>query len=120
MGRRILVIDDDATILDLIRAVLLEEGHDVDVALNGAEALAKDSRPPEVCVLDMFLPGISGPDLVTALRDKFGQDLPILLTSASIVEREAEQLGAYEYLPKPFDLEELLGAVRRGLDGSSS
>lgn len=115
-GRRILVIDDDATILDLIRAVLLEDGHTVEVALNGTEALARDGAdPPEVCVLDMFLPGISGPELVVALRDKYGHSLPILLTSASIVEREAAQLGAYEYLPKPFDLEELLAAVRRGL-----
>jgi CheY-like chemotaxis protein len=118
-GRRILVVDDDASIADLIRAVLLEEGHDVEVALNGADALARNGpQPPEVCVLDMFLPDLSGPELVAALRGKYGQDLPILLTSASVVPREAKALGAYAYLPKPFELEELLAAVRRGLDGA--
>src|ERR1044071_5658952 len=89
-NRRILVIDDDATILELIRAVLTDEGLNVETALSGQEALSTDSeQPPDVCVLDMFLPGISGPELVAQLRARFGAGLPILLTSASIVEREA-------------------------------
>ncbi len=113
---KILVIDDDETILDLIRAVLQEEGLEVEGALTGQEALDADgSSTPDVCVLDMFLPGINGAPLVAGLRAKYGQGLPILVTSASIVDQEARQLGAYEYLPKPFDLEELLAAVRRGL-----
>lgn len=109
-----LVVDDDETILDLIGAILAEDGLVVEQALDGEDALNCDG-PPDLCVLDMFLPGIRGAELADALRAKYGKDLPILVTSASIVAQEARDLGAYEYLPKPFDLEDLLAAVRRGL-----
>jgi DNA-binding response OmpR family regulator len=122
-GPRVLVIDDDPTILELIRAILSEEGYVVDAALTGKAALADGNAPtPAVVVLDMYLPGISGAELVEALRVRYGHNLPIMLTSASTVDDEAQALGAYEYLPKPFDLEELLASVRRGLtigDGAS-
>ena len=124
-GRQILVIDDDPTILELMTAVLTEEGYAVDAALTGNAVLADGSgiRPPELVVLDMFLPGISGAELAEALRAKYGAELPILVTSASSVEDQAQAFGAYDYLSKPFDLETLLAGVRRGLpprqDGSS-
>ena len=113
----VMVVDDDPTILDLLRAVLLEEGYRVNAALNGAQALGFPAdQAPAVVVLDMFLPGMNGPELAVALRSKFGAQLPILVTSASNVDAEAQALGAYEYLPKPFDLDALLAGVRRGLN----
>ena len=113
---RILVIDDDPTILELIKAILKDEGHSVNAALTGEDVLADGAIPaPDLLVLDMFLPGISGRELAEALRARYGQDLPILVTSASSVDREARALGAYECLPKPFELDELLAGVRQGL-----
>ncbi|HEX6511542.1 MAG TPA: response regulator [Chloroflexota bacterium] len=118
MAHRILVVDDDSTIVDLIKAVLADEGFAVTTALDGREALdGRSEGPPDLVVLDMFLPTMSGEEVADALRAKYGPDLPILVTSASKVDVEAQALGAYENLPKPFDLEELLAAVRRGLAG---
>ena len=113
---RVLVIDDDLTILELIKAILMEDGHEVVTALSGDAVLNDGALPaPDLVVLDMFVPGISGAELAQALRARFGRDLPILVTSASSVDGEARALGAYECLPKPFELEELLAGVRQGL-----
>ena len=114
---RILVIDDDPTILELIKAILMEDGHTVDAALTGDAVLGRDGAmpAPDLVVLDMFLPGTSGGELAEALRARYGTELPILVTSASSVDGEARALGAFECLPKPFELDELLEGVRRGL-----
>jgi len=117
-GARVLVIDDDRTILDLIHAVLADEGFHVDTALSGDEAVNSPPYGVDLVVLDMFLPGLSGVELTDALRAKYGADLPILVTSASPVAREAHAIGAYEYLAKPFDLVDLVAAIRRGLDSA--
>ena len=114
-GPRILVIEDDETILGLIEAVLMEEGFTVDAALSGQQALDLDcSHSPAMVVLDMFLPGISGAELAEALRAKYGAGLPILVTSASNVRAQARALGAH-YLPKPFELVDLMEAVHQAL-----
>jgi DNA-binding response OmpR family regulator len=115
-SRTVLIIEDDPTVLDLIRSVLVDDGLSVETALNGQAALDHDGQSaPDVCVLDMYLPGINGAELVDGLRAKYGSNLPILVTSASIVPNVAHELGAYEYLPKPFDLDQLVAAVQRGL-----
>jgi two-component system OmpR family response regulator len=116
-GVMILVIDDDRTILDLISSVLRDEGYTVEPRLTGQDALEHPcASSPAVCVLDMFLPGTSGAELADALREQYGADLPICVISASRVEGEALALGAYEYLPKPFDLEDLLDCVQHGVE----
>jgi len=112
----ILVIEDDVTIVELIRALLVEEGYRVRVATSGPQALAGEHPAPALVVLDMYVPGLSGSELADRLRASYGAELPILVISASNVDGEAHKLGAYEYLPKPFDLDKLLAAVRRGLD----
>jgi DNA-binding response OmpR family regulator len=113
---RIMVIDDDATILELIKAVLVEDGFTVDARLNGRAALdSPPNEPPALVILDIYLPGLSGAELVQALRAKYGAGLPILVTSATNLDEEASTLGSYEYLAKPFDLDQLMAAVRRGL-----
>jgi DNA-binding response OmpR family regulator len=115
---RILVIDDDPTILEMLRTILTEEGFHADAALTGEDALNSPPRAIDLIVLDMFLPGASGPELAERLRKKYGAEVPILVTSASPVEGESRALGAYEYLPKPFELVDLAAAIRRGLESS--
>jgi CheY-like chemotaxis protein len=118
-GRRVLVIDDDATIVGLIKTVLSDEGYDVAGALHGQQALRLDGPPPDLVVLDMYIPGLlSGASLADALRAKYDRDLPILVMSASNVAKEAKALGAVSYLAKPFDLVALLEAIRLALSAS--
>ena len=112
----ILVIEDDPTIVELIRALLTEEGYGVCVAGSGQQALDAGYPVPALVVMDMYIPGLRGSELADRLRASYGAELPILVISASNVDGEAHKLGAYEYLPKPFDLDKLLAAVRRGLD----
>jgi DNA-binding response OmpR family regulator len=114
------VIDDDPTILQLIKDVLTDEGFTVEAEPSGVKALEMaHAARPDLVVLDMYIPGLSGRPLVQALRRRFGAGLPVLLTSASSMDDEVEGIGAYECLPKPFDIDELLAAVRRGLPASS-
>ena len=111
----ILVVEDDSTIVELIRVVLADEGYQVRVASNGDEALTAAGGDVALVVMDMYVPGVSGKPLADRLRAMLGPDTPILVVSASNVDDEALGLGAYEYLPKPFDIDELVRAVRRGL-----
>ena len=112
----VLVVDDDRTILELVRTVLTDEGLEVVGALDGCQAMSRcrEARPALV-VLDMYIPGLSGAELARELRRVAGDKLPILVMSASSVDQQARALGAFRYLPKPFDLTDLLAAVHEGL-----
>ncbi|MEK8026664.1 MAG: hypothetical protein RLY78_1963 [Pseudomonadota bacterium] len=125
----ILIIEDDARIADFLGRGLRAEGHRVDIASDGRQGLeaarqaardaATDGRPT-VLVLDLMLPGLGGLEICQTLRAE-GVALPILMLSAlgRVEDRVAGlRLGADDYLPKPFDFEELLARLeslsRRG------
>ena len=114
MGRRILVVDDDARLAASLRRALAYEGHGVEVAADGPSALvAARDRPPDLVVLDLMLPGIDGVEVCRRLRA--GSDLPILMLTArdAISDRVAGlDAGADDYLVKPFAYDELLARVR--------
>lgn len=113
---RVLIVDDDPQIRRLVRMVLEDEGHEVCLAADGREAL--DLLPaanPEVIVLDMHMPELDGPGFIASYRAAPAPCAPIVLMSG---ERGAhiESLGAAVILPKPFDLDDLVSAVRTALD----
>jgi two-component system response regulator MprA len=113
MKARILVIDDDKKITDLLRRGLSYEGYSVDVAYDGKEGLdiARD-RTPDLVILDIMMPGIDGLEVCRRLRA--GGDLPILMLTAkdAVSDRVAGlETGADDYLVKPFAFEELLARV---------
>jgi two-component system KDP operon response regulator KdpE len=116
-GARLLVVDDDPQILRALRANLGGHGYRVHTAEDGAAALDAFSRQrPDVVVLDLGLPGIDGHEVIRRLRE-FGQT-PIVVLSARSQEREkvrALDLGADDYLTKPFGVEELLARLRVAL-----
>lgn len=115
---KILVVDDDDAIRLVIHEALSREGHDVRTAASVAEqAKILSQFEPDVLVTDVILPDGNGLDLVPEILAR-RPDLPIIVLSAqntlATAVRATEQ-GAFEYLPKPFDLDELCQAVQDGL-----
>jgi DNA-binding response OmpR family regulator len=113
MGARILVVEDEPRLRELLRLYLEREGHAVTDVGDGQAALAAfDEAGADLVVLDLMLPGLQGEAVLAALRE--GGDVPVLITSAkrSDAERIAGlRLGADDYLGKPFNPHELTARV---------
>ncbi|HEY6201661.1 MAG TPA: response regulator [Candidatus Limnocylindria bacterium] len=109
-----LVVDDDASILDTVSAILSGEGYDVVSVTSGQEALESVARKqPAVILLDMRMPVMDGWAVARALHAQ-GINVPIVvMTAAESARRWADEVGAEGYLAKPFGLDELLAAVGR-------
>jgi two-component system response regulator MprA len=114
MPTRILVIDDDLKITDVLRRGLTYQGYLADIAHGGEEGLRIAlEQPPDLVILDVLMPGLDGLEVCRRLRA--AGDLPILLlTARDAVEDRVAGLdsGADDYLVKPFAFEELLARVR--------
>ncbi len=112
---RVLVVEDDPKLAALLRQGLTDEGNTVDVAADGVSGLHFGlTRQYDTIVLDLMLPGRDGLDVLRALRAR-GNRAPILvLTARSSLESRVQglDLGADDYLGKPFDLKELLARLR--------
>ncbi|MGH9423129.1 MAG: response regulator [Thermoanaerobaculia bacterium] len=111
----ILVVDDDAPILALMRALLREFGFEAVTAESGAAALeAARSRRPSVVVMDRNMPGMTGDEVIRALRSEPGfENLPILILSGQPVSKEElSGLGADGAVLKPFDVTDLVAQLR--------
>lgn len=113
-GPRILVVDDEPAIQRTLRTSLRARGYDVTVTENGEDALQVAAQsPPDLVILDLMLPDQSGLDVCRALRSDSA--VPILVLSARGEERakvHALDLGADDYLTKPFGMDEMLARVR--------
>jgi two-component system response regulator RegX3 len=110
----ILVVDDDPGVLDVVSFMLRREGFDVDEEKNGNAALvAARERSYDIVILDIMLPGMSGTDVCRELRAE--SDVPILMLTARDAELDRVlglELGADDYVTKPFSTAELLSRVR--------
>jgi len=113
-NRKIVVIDDEQSVREVVRAYLEKDGYQVFVAGNGAEGLALAERVgPALIVLDLMLPDISGEEICAEVRGR--SDVPILMLTAkaSADDRVAGLVsGADDYLVKPFSPRELVARVR--------
>jgi two-component system response regulator AtoC len=118
-GSSILIADDDEPIRDLLRDILEPEGASIRLAASGKEVLAAiDADEPDVTICDVRMPPPDGLAVLQALREK-GVDLPVLIITAqpsSTMTIEAMQKGAYDYIAKPFDPDEILHTVQRALE----
>jgi CheY-like chemotaxis protein len=108
----VLIADDDADILALVKAVLERSGHEVVAVRDGAEALASvGARKPDLAVLDIAMPEVDGLEVLRRLRaDATTSDLPVVLLSARAQEADVKRgfaIGASAYLKKPFSPREL-------------
>ncbi|MGC4890660.1 response regulator transcription factor [Micromonospora sp. DT227] len=115
MGQRVLVVDDDRTVADVVCRYLEHAGYEVEHAGDGAAALdAVSRRPPHLVVLDLMLPVLDGLEVCRRLRER-PDGVPIVMLTARGDEADrilGLQLGADDYLGKPFSPRELVLRVR--------
>jgi DNA-binding response OmpR family regulator len=111
---RVLVVEDDEEIADVLRRSLRQEGHEVRTAVDGEEALvAASDFVPDMVVLDLGLPKLDGVEVCRRLRE--GGDVPILILTARVETEDRVRgldAGADDYLVKPFERAELLARLR--------
>jgi CheY-like chemotaxis protein len=112
----LLVVDDDPAILSTVSDILSDEGYHVVTATNGAEALeALERVAPQLILLDMRMPVMDGWEFAQALSPQQRTIPLIVMTAAYDARKWAFEIGAANYLAKPFDLLELLAVVERQL-----
>ena len=117
MRKKVLVVDDEKSISDIIKFNLLKDGYDVEVAEDGDEALKKVyTMQPDLILLDVMLPKLDGFQVCRKIRESF--NTPIIMLTAK--EEEVDkvlglELGADDYMTKPFGMRELLARVKANL-----
>jgi len=117
---RILVVDDEALIRQLVVDTLTDEGHEVCAADSGESALSQLAEPrPDLLIVDLRMPGMTGQELVRRQRAE-SEPIPVVVLSGS---SEAKQLGAEmgadAVIHKPFDLDELVRVVEQVIDAAA-
>jgi len=115
-----LIADDSAAIRDVLREALVDEGYDVSEAASGDEVLAEFNGngvpKPDLVLMDIRMPGKDGIEVLRALRASRDAELPIIVMTAfgsASTAIEAMKLGAFDYIAKPFELEEVTVAIER-------
>lgn len=114
---RVLIVEDESTLAASVRFHLEREGFLVDVALDGAQGLELfRARPPDMVLLDLMLPGMSGMDVCRHIRTS--SDVPVIMLTAKDSEADIVaglEVGADDYVTKPFSMRELIARVRANL-----
>ncbi len=106
MAHKVLVIDDEASIGEMIRDYLIDEGYEVWIATDGDEGLDVVKREkPELVLLDVLLPGMGGVECLKRIKRHHKEAVVIMLSGLhdERVAKQAIRYGAYEYVTKPFD-----------------
>ena len=118
---RILVVDDNRDILDLVQRVLLTYGYDVVIARDGLEALQQESTAqPDLVVLDVNLPTLDGWEVCRRIKAR--RDVPVMLLTVRAERADLERsrdAGADDHLPKPFDIAEFLSHINQLVAGAA-
>jgi DNA-binding response OmpR family regulator len=119
--KTILVCDDDPLLVDIVKFRLMSRGYHVEVAADGADALDRiNTAKPDAVVLDCMMPVMDGLQLLRLLREKHEtRDVPVIMLSARKQEADvvgALELGATDYMVKPFSPEELVVRLTRLLE----
>lgn len=123
-SKKILVVDDEADLVETVRFPLEMEGFDVLVSYNGEDALGQARREkPDLIILDLMLPKLDGYKVCRLLKfDERYKHIPILMLTAKTQEKDkilGMETGADEYITKPFEMDDLLGKVKAYLKTSS-
>jgi DNA-binding response OmpR family regulator len=118
--KKVLIVDDEPDIVESIRFTLELEGIDCIVARDGGEALVKAKiAPPDLILLDVMLPEVNGYKVSRLLKfDATYRQIPIIMLTARAQQKDRElgaEMGADEYVTKPFEMSELVALVKRYL-----
>ena len=111
---KILVVDDDPNIRELLRVHLINNGFEVALAVDGRDAVEKTLEPPDLAIIDLMMPKMDGFELCRQLRDYY-ENLPVLmLTAKADIGSKAKgyEAGTDDYLTKPFEGAELIMRVK--------
>lgn len=117
MNKKILIVEDEKPISDIIKFNLVKEGYDIDTAFDGEEALKKVYQfQPDLILLDVMLPKLDGFQVCRKIRESF--NMPIIMLTAK--EEEVDkvlgfELGADDYITKPFGMRELIARVKANI-----
>ena len=123
MAKTVLVVDDEKAIVDILEFNLRKEGYETLCAYDGTEGLrmAREANP-DLMLLDVMLPGMDGFSVCSALRSE-GSDLPIIMITAREEETDKVfglEIGADDYITKPFSMRELLARVKANMRRSAA
>ena len=119
MTAKILVIDDESGIREGVKRALTPQGYVVDGAENGAEGLRKiQSNGFDLVLIDVMMPGVSGIDLIASIHQHDSETVCIIITGYATVELAVRAIkqGAYDFLTKPFTVDDLMIVVNQGLE----
>jgi CheY-like chemotaxis protein len=113
--KKILIVDDEFDIVDVLGDLLTAEGYQVVTAANGREGLTRlhDSLV-DLVLLDCMMPIVDGPEMLRLMREDANMvHIPVIMMSAAEMRQQVQALGCSAFLKKPFDLNSLLGTVAR-------
>jgi len=116
--RKILVVDDEATVCRSIRKALARDDYEIDVALSGEEGLKMEQQKKyDVIIVDLMMPGLNGMDLLKSLKTISPAVQVVMITGYPTMKNtlQAMQIGAFDFLPKPFLPYDLRNLVARAL-----
>jgi len=111
---KILLVEDDVNTRLGLREILQTEGHEVTVAKNGRQALARCGESTEILLCDFKLPDLSGMDVIRRLKRRYPRLMLIVMTAYSTPEvvNEAKAIGVIDWLSKPLNIEKLLSLIQ--------
>src|SRR5215211_6844380 len=120
-AKTVLVVDDEMDIRTVVEMTLTDAGYEVTTAEDGAEALRSvDQRLPAVILLDMRMPVMDGWEFARRFRERYNHHAPIIvMTAAENAQARAAEVGAEDYIGKPFDLRGLVRVVGRHAEGAA-
>ena len=116
---KILIVDDEERIRTILAAILNAEGYQVEAAADGIEALERGAAfRPDVLIVDLQMPRMDGIETIGRFKERVPHAAAIILTAHGSIQSAVQAIksGAYDYLTKPFDNDQLLMVVRRASD----
>ncbi len=119
--KKIMIVDDETDLREMINLMMKKEGYETQMAENGEDFLNKiDEFDPDIVTLDVMMPGLTTKEILEKLKNKTSSPKIILLTVVRFSEEEKQKIlelgNVVDYITKPFDFEELIEEVKKNLD----
>jgi two-component system nitrogen regulation response regulator NtrX len=119
MGKAILIVDDEESICQTLGGILNDEGHEVVTAASGEEALRLiEEDPPDLVLLDIWLPGVDGIEVLKVIKAGYPQTQVVMMSGHGSIETavKATKLGAFDFVEKPLSLEKVILVINHAME----